>query len=367
MKISKKNGVLFFTKKNGDTISVSLIDGTMNEKVVDSWVKRKSATRFFKGYDTDDIDNWDCEEENGYLKPLIKLILRNNYSYATNIGTALKHLHDFTYEEGLLKQGFDVQHKLDNKLHTTKQVIKIFKSWVMLTDYKVKVFNNKAFQDMVSHTPLDRDYLMGLLSYFQHGFFGDEERLHKFLKEYKLNLKLFSEYLYYIKTYEGYYSIGGIVEDLNDYYVMNIEMGRKFEKYPKFLRSKHDITASCYNLFQERYDEDKFKDAYSDTDYSYKGKTYSIIKPTDTVDVRAEGTELGHCVASYIPKIIDKMCQIYFMRKNKDMESRLITIEVTDGRVTQVKGAGNRRPLKVEMDFVKEWADEFGLEINKYI
>lgn len=361
MRISKEKGVLFFTKDNGDSVSVSLIDGTMNEKINNTWVKRKSLTKFFSGYCIYDIDKWDYKEEHRYLKSLIRLIFDSKYTHATNIGTALKHLHEFTYEESLFKQGFDVWHKLDNKLHTTKQVIKIFKHCGALTNGKVEVFNNKTFQLMVSYTPLDRDYLRELLSCFKY---LDSERFYGFLKDHKLNLKSFSEYLYYTKIYEGIDRIVDVIGYLEDYYIMNIEMGRKFEKYPKFLKSKHDITVACYNLFQQKYDEEKFKDAYKDVDYSYRSKIYSIIKPIDTADVRAEGSDLGHCVASYVPKIIDNMCQIYFMRKNDDIENRLITIEVSDNKVIQVKGAGNRHPYRFELDFIREWADEFGLEVS---
>lgn len=364
MRISKKNDVLFFTKDNGDSISVSLVDGTMNEKVKGLWIERKSVARFFKGCDIVDISNWEYEEDSRYIEHLINLILRTKYRHAKYIGTALKYLYEFAYEEELLRQGFYIQDKLSVKLNTTKQVIEVFKNSITLTDLKVKAFNTKAFQDMVEYIPSDKNYLMMLLCCFEYNFFifKDEESVRGFLKKYNLNLKQFSEYLYYIKTYEGYHSIIEIVDNLECYYTMNLEMDKEFEKYPKFLRSKYEIATACYNIFKQNYNEDKFKDAYKKNDYSYKGKIYSVIKPINIIDVKEEYNDLGNC----IPNFIDNACQIYFMRKNRCIVDRLITIKVTNKIITEASGVENRRPLKHEMAFIKEWANKFGLEISKF-
>lgn len=46
------------------------------------------------------------------------------------------------------------------------------------------------------------------------------------------------------------------------------------------------------------------------------------------------------------------------MRDTQDLEKSLITIEVLDDVVTQIRGFGNRFPTKEEEVFLSKWAKE---------
>ena len=51
------------------------------------------------------------------------------------------------------------------------------------------------------------------------------------------------------------------------------------------------------------------------------------------------------------------------MRSIDELDKPLITIEVRDGNIRQVRGFGNRNPDRHEMAFVQEWADVKGLRL----
>jgi hypothetical protein len=96
----------------------------------------------------------------------------------------------------------------------------------------------------------------------------------------------------------------------------------------------------------------------------HKDKTYAIIIPECVKDIIKEGDSLSHCVASYVDDVIKEKCRLVFLRYRETPEESLITIEVRNGVVRQVKGKGNRRPIVEEIEFVKAWAKKKELEID---
>lgn len=144
---------------------------------------------------------------------------------------------------------------------------------------------------------------------------------------------------------------------------------KKFEKYPKYLISKHDMLVVHYNLFKEEFSEELFQQAYENYYYEYSNSNdkYIILKPKTTTAIKEEGRDLSHCVKSYISKIIDRETLIYFMRDIKEQDKSLLTIEIFNSQIKQVHGEFNRNPTQKEMDFLIKFAKNKNLEINKYI
>ena len=78
--------------------------------------------------------------------------------------------------------------------------------------------------------------------------------------------------------------------------------------------------------------------------------------------MKKEGDTLNHCVASYIKRVIDGECLIYFLRKDK--EESLITFEVRHNTIVQVRGLHNRKPTENEQQALKEFAKYRKMEVN---
>lgn len=79
---------------------------------------------------------------------------------------------------------------------------------------------------------------------------------------------------------------------------------------------------------------------------------YEFFKLATPSLLMEEGSRMRHCVASYIPDVMNGRCSIFSLRR--DMR-RIATLEVAGGKVRQLKGFANKAPSR---DVVKA-ADAF--------
>lgn len=143
-----------------------------------------------------------------------------------------------------------------------------------------------------------------------------------------------------------------------DYLVMQKSMyGKIKDKYSKTLKTDHDRLVMKYNLWRKYKNDSKILEHSEKYNHLlFNDKDYSILLPTTTSDIVDEGMNLSHCVASYVNKVINDETTILFMRDNNAIDESLITIEVRNDEIIQVRGFGNRKPNKDEVKFIKKWA-----------
>lgn len=160
----------------------------------------------------------------------------------------------------------------------------------------------------------------------------------------------------YLIPFEGFDTSwrGSVYSTLRDYYSMAKDIGRKVQKYPKYLRSMHDIILANHKVFKQRHDEEMFAKRQRQ-ELRYTDKEYTVLLPESSKDVISEGTSLNHCVGSYVKRIIEGRCLILFLRKSKEQEDSLVTLEVVGDKLVQAKGAYNRGLEKEEADFLAKW------------
>ena len=162
---------------------------------------------------------------------------------------------------------------------------------------------------------------------------------------------------------QGYTSIRNFLTELRDYITMCKGLGVKPTLYSSYLKQTHDITSRNYNIKVESEKEEIFSSRYKDFK-PYKTEDYIVIAPKETKDLQEEGSRLNHCVASYIKRVIDGQCLIYFLRKQDKEEESLITLEVKDNAIVQVKGSHNRRPSEEERKALEQFAKDRKLGVR---
>lgn len=162
---------------------------------------------------------------------------------------------------------------------------------------------------------------------------------------------------------QGYTSIRDFLNELRDYLLMCEQLGVKPTLYSSYLKQTHDITNRNYQIKVESEKEEIFASRYKDFK-PYKTDEYIVIAPKETKDLQEEGSRLNHCVASYIKRVIDGQCLIYFLRKQDKQEESLITLEVKDNAIVQVKGSHNRRPSDEERKALEEFAKDRELGVR---
>ena len=206
---------------------------------------------------------------------------------------------------------------------------------------------------------------------YKYSYYGDSSLLETILEFYTSNIYLQENYtlsklINYVVNEtinQGYTSIRNFLNELRDYLSMCKQLGVKPTLYSSYLKQTHDITSRNYQIKVESEKEEIFSDRYKDFK-PYKTENYIVIAPKETKDLQEEGSRLNHCVASYIKRVIDGQCLIYFLRKQDKQEESLITLEVKDNAIVQVKGSHNRKPSEEERKALEQFAKDRKLGVR---
>ena len=171
----------------------------------------------------------------------------------------------------------------------------------------------------------------------------------------------FSNYVINETINQGYDRVVDFITELTDYLSMCIKDNIKPTLYSSYLKQTHDITSRNHKVIVEKENEEIFKTRYENFK-TYYNNGYIVVAPKDSTDLKKEGDNLNHCVASYIKRVIDGECLIYFLRTNK--EESLITFEIRHNTIVQVRGLHNRKPTTNEINALQNFAKARGLETN---
>lgn len=150
---------------------------------------------------------------------------------------------------------------------------------------------------------------------------------------------------------------------LRDYAKMCHDMNaRRFDRYPKCLKMSHDIAQRNYKVNRSQIRADKYGRIVKDelARLEWKSGDYCVIAPPTLQSIVEEGSNLNHCVAAYVDRVLDRKTTIMFLRKSSEMEKSLITLEVIDGRVTQARGQSNRAPTDEEQKVIDQYGAKIG-------
>lgn len=184
------------------------------------------------------------------------------------------------------------------------------------------------------------------------------------LKDFNLDFKRYCTYLFRDLYSQGIAEVdSGILETYYDTLKMQKDVYEKVkDKYPEHLKETHDKTVLIYNLNKAYFLEKKVEALnIHNKELEMSDKDYSIIVAKTSQDLITEGINLHHCVGSYVDKVNNAECSIFFLRKTDDIDTSLITIEVREDRVCQVRGLCERLMNDEERKFFKKWIAKKGL------
>lgn len=148
------------------------------------------------------------------------------------------------------------------------------------------------------------------------------------------------------------------VTDYHDYLQMAAILGYNMDDpyvlYPKNLKERHD------QLVQEQ--EERKIELQGKKDDQKDGTLREMIKrhgwnayememddllirlPKRVREIRQEGQNQHHCVATYIDRMVSGETCILFIRKKEEPEESYYTVEAREGEVIQVRGKYNKDP-----------------------
>ena len=211
-------------------------------------------------------------------------------------------------------------------------------------------------------------------SYWWRGW-GDNNWIDSCIEFGNLDFNRFMNYLVYLVDNEGLELLSGgwssseriKISDYYDYLKMQKEMyGSIKEKYPENWLSEHHKLVKTYAAWKKLHENDIILErAKALEKYQYSNKKYTVVIPTNSAQVVDEGYQLGHCVGSYVNRIVEGETNIVFVRYKETPEESLVTVEINNkGSIIQCRGKGNRDVTPEENDFLREWAEKVNLSIN---
>lgn len=280
------------------------------------------------------------------MDDLLKLNLEQALPIHKIIGVSLE-TYNKAVERGTIRVLFDNRDYISGKNNEIYGVNKTENEWFEIIDEMKNYEEDLRFYNI--------DYGIG----YCYGRNGNllETLLSSYASEevFKDNYSFgkFSNYVINETINQGYNRIRDFINELRDYLRMCKQDDIKPTLYSSYLKQTHDITSRNHNVKVEQENEEIFQSRYKDFK-PYRGKKYIVVAPKNSNDLKKEGDTLNHCVASYIKRVIDGECLIYFLRIDKD--ESLITFEVRHNDIVQVRGLHNRKPSISEVQALKDFA-----------
>jgi hypothetical protein len=295
---------------------------------------------------------------------------------------------EHSYYELLYKAGVPIRKGINivNKEGTSpKEILGLSRTqWKMMVKYDISIDNlqnrrsaegdNKAINLLDYITRLENEFGIDKKFEFINNEFGYIYRgshwrsaIHT-ATTYNLPLNKLIRYIYFECDVSQGLNSGMAIQQYTDYIRMTTEMGyERFDRYPKFLRTAHDIASRNYKVkLNENEMKEWSKNIEKDKEYQSKIGDYKIILPDKPEDLVREGNMLGHCVGSYVSKVRKGLSTILFLREVVDEEHPLVTIEVRDKRIVQEKGKMNNKPSSREIDAIRKFASKFELSVGGF-
>lgn len=362
-----KSIIEFCNKKTNKKARFDLKDNSYYTYYNNKYNKVKNLKNFFSGYRAEYVIEGFEDEK---YKKFIKTIQDREYYYCSNVGTLLERLYKYSNLENFILMNIDVDEEvtiksneinkyilrylIDRKFKLTKTFENNYKSNKKLILDIIK-FSNENLDDYSNeliYNKLICNYTM--LEIFKNlvdSYNYEYKSLIKYLFDYLPNREAFS--------YSNYYSVSSLIM-LKDYADMQSAMSKngKFNKYPKYLKTIHDIIVSNYNCFKREYKEELFvKRINNDYAYSNNRYEYSIIVPQSTNDIKQEGADMHNCVGSYIDKIIDGKTNIVFLRYKKKPNESLATVEIKNNELCQAFRQYNSSLTNEDKEFLKHYCE----------
>lgn len=279
----------------------------------------------------------------------------------------------YSYDTKYLKKFLDTHPKLLRNIYQVYRekynnnipisfitVVEFIFGVLKAVDYNMAMFYLEKFRDSNTMITSSTMYMGGK---------GYVNVIYELLRNenYNLNPKRLAEYLFEDLYEQG---IDALNQDIftiyNDYLNMNYLMyGEIKDKYPKYLKTQHDIVTLKFNHYM-KYKKENIYITVSQQyrNLAYSDTQYAIIIPENTQDIIDEGVTLNHCVASYIKQILKNETFVVFMRQQNDISTPYITIEVRDKYIIQARGKHNRPVTEEERKFIEKWATEKGLQLR---
>ena len=137
---------------------------------------------------------------------------------------------------------------------------------------------------------------------------------------------------------------------------MEIPLTKK-KLLPVNFSEAHDISIKKVKIVENKLLDEKIKQRYEILKMNnYKDNKFFIRAAKTLNDMKDEARQQNNCVYSnYSEKYANGITDIYFLRKLKNPNKSLVTVEVLDGKIRQKYEKRNTAINKEEKEFLNLW------------
>lgn len=299
-----------------------------------------------------------CEDET-----LMKTLLKFNSDKACPIHELIgcsKADYNFADELGLLSDFVSFKQKLAQdifyrKKEFTAAITKTDKEWI-------------DFLDKIKHWTEDLNfynigYRSDLGTTLLKGYIGGDYPFYCTKLPHYYPFGKFCSYVVEESINQGYTSIETFIKTLGDYIRMCDDLDVTPTLYSRYLHQTHDIMARNHKIKLKEEQEKIFIERYKNFK-PWNNKDYCIVHPENSLALQREGDTLNHCVASYIKRVVDGECLIYFLRHNNEPDKSLVTLEIRKNAIVQARGLHNRQINNEEHHALTEYCLKTGVMLR---
>ena len=182
-------------------------------------------------------------------------------------------------------------------------------------------------------------------------------KFNQLITVYNYHYESLVRYIDNLMTFEAIEEMGIILRELLDYATMMSAISPRYDKYPKNFLTTHKISARNYNRLKQEFSEELFsniRDA-NKTHLQHTIGEYIFTYPHDTQAIKDEAVAQHNCLASYIQHVLDRKCDIIFMRSKERQHESLVTLEVRGGKVVQAEGKLHRELTAKENEIIQQY------------
>jgi hypothetical protein len=135
------------------------------------------------------------------------------------------------------------------------------------------------------------------------------------------------------------------------------DMCSSYVLFPKKLKEAHDRVVVEYKAIKNLLCDQKIQDMCLEINkkFSYSNSEYLIRAPRNAQEINDEGTQLVHCVNTYIPDIAERKTVVMFLRSTGDPDKPFYTVELAKSAVRQCRGFHNAAATDEIQKFLDEW------------
>ena len=157
--------------------------------------------------------------------------------------------------------------------------------------------------------------------------------------------------------------------DIYDYYdylewakKLDLNIKNKIIKYPVDFKYEHNRLCKQLITIEDKGKNQKVISIHNYLKINIFEDNKFIIFPAYDIDSLVdESYQMNNCVRTYIDRIVDHDCEIYFMREKENINKSLVTVEVIDGKVVQAKRKNNTSITEEDKIFLNKFIENYTL------